>query len=234
MQLTMAQETPQADERILKRVKKALNLANSKNDAESHTAMLLAQEMMAKYGIDMGDVNAHLEEASQKEVMEMYATKPTKLQWWQKELAAVVADNFRCYTFQRTRSGKSRIVFLGLKEDTKIAREVFAYAQDAIEYFSILYLNEKGVEGISERSKIRNDYILGFISGLRDKFREQVDANGWGLILQKDADVVERHKQLKLKKDAGSSASMAGDYEAYQSGHTEGKRMDHTKKVLKG
>lgn len=173
----MTQETPQVDERILKRVRKALNLANSKNDEESHTAMLLAQQMMAKYGIEMEDVNAHLEEAPQKEVMEMYATKATKLQWWQKEVAGVVANNFRCYTFWRTRNGKSRIVFLGLKEDTKIAREVFAYAQDSIEYFSILYLNEKGVEGISERSKIRNDYISGFISGLRDRFREQVDAN---------------------------------------------------------
>jgi hypothetical protein len=232
--MTTEQAIPQVSERVLQKIKKALNLANAKNDHESHTAMLLAQQMMAKYGLEMEDVDVDLEGPKKKEVMEMYATKATKLQWWQKDLASVVSGNFRCYTYWRTFGGKSRIVFLGLKEDTQIAREVFAYAQDSIEYFSVRYLNVQGIEGLSERTKIRNDYIQGFIHGLGEKFKEQVEQNEWGLILVKDGDVVERHKKMKFTKDAGSSAGRSWNSEAIAAGYEDGKRMDHTNKALKG
>jgi hypothetical protein len=221
-------------ERVLTKIKKALNLANAKDDAESQTAMLLAQQMMAKYGLELSDVDGDIAGPGEKKVMEMYGTKAMKLQWWQKDLAGVIADNFRCYTYWRTFYGKSRIVFLGVKEDTLVAREVLAYAQDAIEYFSVRYLNEKGIEGLSERTKIRNDYITGFISGLRAKFREQVEENDWGLILVKDGDVIERHSQMKFKKDAPSSAGRSWDSEAVTAGYEEGQKMDHTKRSLKG
>jgi hypothetical protein len=227
----------QVNERILNKIKKALRLANAKNDHESHTAMLLAQQMMAKYNLSMEDIEIDsVEGARQKEVVEMYVTKPTKLQWWQKELANVIADNFRCYTYFRTLRGRSRLIFLGLKEDTQIAREVYAYAQDSIEYFSIRYLDQNGIVGLSERTKVRNDYIAGFIRGLRDKFREQVETNKdeWGLILVKDTDVVERYNKLNLKADSPSQATRGYNSEAIEAGYREGKRMDHTRKVLKG
>lgn len=222
------------DEKVLQKIQKALNLANAKDDHESHTAMLLAQQLMAKHGLEMGDINVDGDNSKPKEVMEMYATPKTKLQWWQKDLAGVVAKNFRCFTFWRSFYQQSRIVFLGLKEDTMIAREVFVYAQDAIKYFSIQYLDREGVEGISMRTKVQNDYIQGFINGLRDRFREQVDANEWGLILVKDDAVIERHDNMKFKKDSGSSASRSWDSGAMSAGYNDGKNMDHTKKVLKG
>jgi hypothetical protein len=224
---------PVVDEKVLMKIKKLLNLANAKDDAESQTAMLLAQEQMAKYGLEVSDVDVDLNGPVKKEVMEMYATKATKLQWWQKDLSGVIARNFRCYNYWRTFGGKSRIVFLGIKEDTQIAREVFAYAQDSIEYFSVRYLNVTGVEGISERTTIRNDYIQGFIHGLSAKFKEQVEKNEWGLILVKDGDVVERHTKMKFTKDAGSSAGRSWDSDAIAAGYEDGKSMDHTKKVLK-
>lgn len=223
----------QISEKVLKKLKKALVLAEAKDDHESHTAMLLAQQMMAKYGIDYADIASELGVAPEKEIIEMYATKPTKLQWWQKDLASVIAGNFRCFTFWRTGGGKSRVVFLGIKQDTQIAREVFLYAQDSIEYFSIRYLNERGVEGMSQRTRVRNDYISGFISGLGRRFAEQVDENDWGLILVKDNEVIERHDNMKFTKDSASSAQTAGDFSAYQAGVNDGKKMDHSKKVLK-
>lgn len=226
-------EKAQIPERALIKIQKALNLANSKSDEEAQTAMLLAQQMMAKYGLTEDEVNEQ-GEVVKKEVIEMYATKPTKLQWWQKELSSIIATNFRCFNFWRTSAGKSRILFLGVKEDTMIARQVFKYAEDSIEMFSIRYLNERGIEGISLRTKMRNDYIEGFLSGLRHKFREQVEKNDWGLILVKDDAVIEHYEKKKFKSDAGSSASFSGDSHAFSSGYDEGKRMDPNKKALKG
>lgn len=228
---------PEKDnKRIIEKIKSTLNLANAKDDHESHTAMLLAQSMMAKYGIVMDDVIAQDGEAvhKSKEIMEMYATKPQKLQWWQKQLSLVVADNFRCYTFYRSIRGMSRIVFVGLKEDTQIAREVLLYAQDSINYLSVAYLNKRGVEGLTERTKVRNDYITGFIVGLKEKFLEQVENNEWGLILVKDDDVVEYFEKIETVKGASSSAMTGGDSEAIMAGHSDGKRMDHKTRSLKG
>ena len=227
---------PVVDEKVLNKIKKALALANAESDHESHTAMLLAQQMLAKYGLEVEDIE-DLDDIqgpanSTKEVMEMYASKATKLQWWQKDLSGIIARNFRCYNYWRTRNGKSRIVFLGIKEDTQIAREVFQYAQASIEYLSIRYLDNEGIVDYSERTRKRNDYIQGFLSGLSARFREQVETNEWGLILVKDDAVVERHDKMKFNKDPGSSASRGWDSDAIDAGYQDGKSMDHTRKVL--
>lgn len=223
------------NKRIIDKIRSTLNLANAKDDHESHTAMLLAQQMMAKYGIAMEDVEVGDSQSQPppKELMEMFATKAMKLTWWQKNLSGVIADNFRCFTYYRTISGKSRIIFLGVKEDTQVAREVFLYAQDSIEYLSVRYLDSRGVEGLSERTRVRNDYITGFIKGLKDKFKEQVEENEWGLILVKDDALIERHSSMKFTSAQSSSVGRAFDSEAIAAGHSDGQRMNHNNKVLK-
>ncbi|MNW28225.1 hypothetical protein D3C74_50450 [compost metagenome] len=72
-------------------------------------------------------------------------------------------------------------------------------------------------------SALKNDYIKGFISGLSDKFKEQVAANEWGLILRTDEVVEEAMSKLELKRGNASSAKALGDAEAIQAGYREGK-----------
>lgn len=223
---------PEMDKKILEKIKLTLNLANAKDDHESHTALLLAQQMMAKYGLEMEDIE-NVNTSIPKEIMEMYVTKPMKLQWWQKRLSGVIADNFKCFTYYRSVGGRSRILFLGLKEDTKIAREVYLYAQDSIEILSISYLDSEGIAGMTKRAALRNDYIAGFISGLRDKFKDQVETNNWGLILVKDDALVERHTAMKITKGTESTASRTYDSNAMSVGYDDGQKMNHLNKVLK-
>lgn len=229
--------TQQPDHKILQRIQKALNLANSKDDSESQTAMLLAQQLMAKHGLDMEDFDTSnpLERKAKMtadDVIEMYVTPPTKLQWWQKDLCSIVGDNFRCYAFWRTIRGRSRILFLGSKEDSAIAREVYLFAQKAIEYLSIKYLDERGITDPSDRNTLRNDYIKGFLSGLSTKFKEQVAEQELSLVLVKNDAVVEVYSKKKMRTDSPSTAQRSGDGEAMISGYNDGRSLDHNRKAL--
>lgn len=227
----MTTET-QPNEKIIGKIRHALSLANAEDDHESQTAMLLAQQMMAKYGIAMADIDDASLDAD-KEVVEMYATKPGTLYWWQKSLSKIVADNFRCFTYYRTRDRKSRILFLGEKEDAKIAREVMLYAQQSIEILSISYLDNNGIEGMSNRTAVRNDYIVGFLNGLRERFKEQVKQNDWGLVVVAGEEVVQKYEQMNIVKGSSSSVNRSNNPEAIAAGYDDGKSMDTNNKTLK-
>lgn len=222
----------QVPERVIERIQKALNLANGNDDHEAQTSMLLAQKMMAKYGLEMEDVQTSNEQPQGDDIMEMYASSAERLIWWKKALAQIVGDNFRCYTVLKGRAGKTRVAFIGRKNDTKIAREVFIFAIEAVQACSLAYLRGQSVDGLSERSKIQNDYIRGFLAGLEIKFQEQVAQNGYEMVLVKDDGLVEYFDKKKLRTSARSEVSSAGDRGAYEQGIADGKNMDHNRKHL--
>lgn len=229
----MSTESQAVPERILERIKKALNLANANDDHEAQTSMLLAQKMMAKYGLDIEDVEDVNVNTADK-IIEMYATPAERTLWWKKALAAVISDNFRCYSITKAQRGRgtSRLVFMGRKNDTMIAREVFNFAVASVQAFSLAYLNEAGVVGITERSRVQNDYIYGFIQGLQSKFNEQVEKEELGLAIIKDDALVEVFEDMNLKSGASTTISSAGSAEAYTKGFEDGNRMDHNTKHI--
>lgn len=142
------------DESVLRKIKKALALADSaKNPSseEAQTAMLKAQELMAKYGVsvsDIKDVNTNPANAVKKEVSHS-AVQPEseKNAWWKKSLSLVIADNFRCYAYTtRYGAGYTKISFMGVKEDVELAVEVFNYAVEIIEYQARKYRKDRKKE----------------------------------------------------------------------------------------
>lgn len=75
-------------------------------------------------------------------------------------------------------------------------------------------------------SAIKNDYIDGFLDGLDAKFKEQVAANCFELVLRVDPAVTEAVEALELKNSPRSSAKALGDYEAKSAGFKQGKQFD--------
>jgi len=276
-------------ETIVEKIQKLLNTTTEKgaSEAEAQNAMLLAQKLMAKNGLDMSDIEVHAEsEETKKEVMEGFGTDAIKLAWWHKQLASIIADNFRCYNFQRTYGGFSKIVFLGIKADVEIAKSIFKFATIQIEHHAKQYRRARRKEldalvpkefkeaktfdemlaiakgyGVSDyeinkifyackteasRKKqlttafkeklgltidgpaLRNDFIRGFLAGLKEKFREQVEVNKeeWGLILVKDGAVVERYNSMKFTTARASSVSTSNDNQAYSAGVKQGKAFN--------
>jgi hypothetical protein len=141
--------------------------------------------------------------------------------WWQKSLALIIANNFRCHTFLRGCNGKSTIVFLGLKEDVELSQQVFGYAVIAIDFNATEYMKQYKQSGKSTKG-VKNTYIDGFLTGLKEQFAEQVACCGWGLVLVKDVAVENALNKLRLQKTS-SSASLASNEQARSSGYRAGK-----------
>lgn len=223
------------EESILRKIKKALALAgNDPNQQEAETALLKAQEMMAKYNLSMGDVE---EKERKKEVLNDQVTPYGRTPYWKKRLAHIIGENFRVQSFTWTLNGKSCIKFLGLQEDVELAKEMFEFACDSLEHLVRIYVAEAKREwfekpvwgrGQFDNTGIKNDYISGFLNGLSAKFKEQVSKNGWGLVLVKDALVVQEVEKLNLRNaSSGKNVKRSRSSDAYNRGYEQGKNLDN-------
>lgn len=221
------------EEKVLKKIQKALALSkNNPSAEESQTALLKAQELMAKHNLSFGDVEIG-NKSQNKDVIKGFGTEFTKLQWWMKELAGIIGDNFRCYNYLNCRYGKRRITFMGLKEDVELCTEIYKFAVEAIKTHSKAFLKRYKVSGDRARTNaIKNDYIYGYLSGMREKFKEQVEKNDWGLVLVKDALVVQKYNEMNLEKSEASKIKTAGSNKAHEEGYKDGKNFDHSRKRI--
>lgn len=216
---------------IIKKIQKALRLAGGANDDEGQTALLLAQRMMAKYNLSKADINISID--NEKNAIEGDGTAYTRLQWWTKNLANIIANNFKCYCFTRSGNGKSKIVFMGLEEDVEICKIVFTFAVDSIKYNSDLYVTRKGLRGDKANTMaVKNDYIAGYLQGLKDLFAQQVEKEELSLVLIKDEIVVKKYEAMNLTRGRASRVSMSGNSEARSKGYNDGKRFSHNRKAI--
>jgi len=131
-------------DKIQNMLKTATNHASS--EAEAQSAMLLAQKLMAKHGLEMADLEAHADDDQKKEVAKDY-TEAAKTEWWQGRLANVIADNFKCFVYlNKWTAGKQRIVFVGLKEDAEIAKTIYMFAASVVPHLAKQYLKDRKKE----------------------------------------------------------------------------------------
>lgn len=217
---------------IIKKVQKTMRLAGSGNDDEGQSALLMAQRLMAKYNLSMGDVELDSEyNINEKNIVKGDGTEFTRLQWWVKDLSRIIADNFKCYVYTTSNENRrKKIVFVGLEQDVAICKSVFDFALSSIKFFSDVYVKRNNISGDRRTTMaVKNDYIGGYLWGLNDKFKEQVERENWGLILVKDALVVQEYEKLNLKKGRATRRSSHGDLKAKQEGYNQGKQFSHGK-----
>jgi hypothetical protein len=227
----MSVEVENKIDKVMRMAKKAFALArNNPNAEEAQSALLKAQEALARYGlaesdIDVNDIpNGYTKEVNTETVWEDDKTLP----WWADQLSFTISKNFRCTSFL---SGKRKLIkFIGLKEDVELASEVFAEAVYIMTFHTNLYIANNGIKGRSAVNVAKNDFMKGFILGLKDKFAEQVDKNGWGLILAQDGLVKQAVEDLKLGKPVTRTISF-GNGHARAEGYKEGKSFSTQKRV---
>ena len=79
---------------IISKIERLLALAgNNPSQEEAQSAMLKAQQMMAKYNLSM---EAFQEKEPEKKEVEQVWVKGGQSCQWMRSLAKVIADNFRC------------------------------------------------------------------------------------------------------------------------------------------
>lgn len=204
-------------EKILNKIKNLLDLSNNNpNENEAIAAALKAQELMAKYDIEIDQVDDQ-DSQSREIVEEIYrSTGKHEMKKWKYYLAKIVSENFRCKHYL---IGRSDIVFYGYKEDAKIALQVFTYLYTMGNKFAVRYYNKIKKEGGNTKG-IMNTYLLGFKDGVKSVLEKQCTA----LMIVTPKEVEDNFKERTKSFGSFSAAlKISKNNGAYDSGKADGK-----------
>jgi hypothetical protein len=215
-------------EDVLLKVKKLLAVAEGSNfEQEAQNAMLKAQEFMIKHGVTIEDIDY---QEGKKEVIDQSIAETGRMPWYWKSLMTILGNNFRCEPY--TYKGRiSKACFIGLEEDVKLVKEVFNYAVNTVEICAKNYVAKYKKPGFNV-SGIKNDYIQGFIKGLKDKFAEQVKSKGFALMLVKDDAVIQRVEEKKLRKGQSSKIKVGRNQDARNAGYQQGRNFQNPSRAI--
>lgn len=222
-------------EHILRKIKKALILAKNNSFVhESQTALLLAQKLMLEHGITATEVKEM--QVDKKEVLHSDITPFGRTPWWKKSLGSIIAENFRCSIYIQRVGKKNRLIFLGLQEDVEIASEVYRYAEASLQYHAWEYCRsiKNRIKTRKVHNRYRNKFILGYLTGLRSKFKEQVQRHGWGLVLMKDALIIAEEEKMNMPIKKSKSPALSRSEDAFQKGFVKGRRFEKPTGLLYG
>lgn len=211
-------------EKIIEKIKNLLDLANNNpNENEALAAALKAQELMAKYNIELEQLD-HKEE-TREIVKEIYRQSGKhEMKKWKIGLANIIAENFRCKVyFINTQD----VVFYGYKEDAKIALQVFTYLYEIGNKFAVRYYNKCKKEG-RETKGVMNTYLIGFRDGVKDVLGKQCTA----LMIVTPKEVNESFDEMtKDWKTTTTRLRMSGDAAAYSNGKSDGRDMASARSI---
>lgn len=217
------------NEKIIDKVQKLLNLAgNNPSREEAQSAMLMAQKIMARYHLDAKDIENKPEEKK----VESMVIDGNQCTAWAIRLANVVTNNFRCSLLRVPGRG---LMFVGLTEDVAIAKGIYVFATQVLEKNMKKLRRQYRKQGLATDG-ISQDYAAGFIAGLNDKYKKQVEENEWALVLVKDALVVAETERLinhKGKTYQAKDKARRGDIGLYTQGYQDGNTLRDNQKQLK-
>lgn len=234
----------EASEKIIRRIKGLLALSESNDsDEEAQSAFLMAQKLMIKYKISADAVES---KEQSKEVIKGKATAYKTLYWWEVRLSEIIAKNFRVRQYfnnnYKAHRVKRTIIFLGFEDDVKIAKEMYILAYDVLKFYTERFISHYyTVNSIPRQrtltNKIKKSYMGGFLQGLAQKFKEQFEElrQEYGLMVITPAEVNQQYDEI-FKDYKGKGISFSNpDIEnmtAFQSGYSEGKRVDYKKMTI--
>lgn len=214
------------EEKIIQTIRKVLELSkNNPSEEEAKAAALKAQELLAKYHIDVREVE-DLDMDSLESIEEVRVTIPAKK--WKYRLAQIVANNFRCRHFY---VGKSILVFYGHKTDADVASETYKYLFDVGNRLAGREVDKVfGETGTS--ANVYNSFVAGFCAGIEDALNEQCRA--LMLIVPEDVNTSFEEKSKNFKDMRCGSMRIGGNAhcrEAYENGRTEGRHAVGSRQI---
>lgn len=230
-------------ERIIKKVKGLLAIAkDKKNDGESISALLMAQRLMLEYSIDTMDVAEYAEQLNSKDVKIIKVTPYKRFYWFEKSLMSIICENFKVKHYYHSFDGKMSLKVVGHEEDASLAIEMYKLSLELVKGHAGEYVN-KVFEEVKEQhpnikrsmlktSEIKNSYISGFLSGTKEKFKEQKDLleKNYGLMVMTPNAVVERYDEIMKEGEPLYYKMPAGhNNKAYGQGVEKGRSVDYTK-----
>lgn len=229
-------------DKIIERIQNLLELAeDGGNDDESQTALLLAQKLMLRYKISQQDIAGDDQEAK-VELKSLSVYK--RIYWWERDLAQVIADNFRVMMYMQSnhfphqKSVQRKLVYMGLREDLYLAYDMFHLASTSMRHhatFEVQTLAEEFPD--ASPGQLRKMYYQGFIDGLASKFQQQrkeiqEENDKYALMIKVPKEVQEAFEEKVEGIIQFEAQEVSTDSRAYQRGYQEGKSMELGAKKL--
>lgn len=235
------ENTNEKIEKMINKVQGLIKLSEKNdNDEEAQSAFLMAQKLMLKYHISADSLQSAAD--SEDQVTNNDVTTLKRLYWWEKVLAKVITDNFRVKGFTHSiyvnGKKKSKIVFMGLDDDLKIAKEMYVLTYEAIQHYAKKYINKYYKDQDISRKRglteyLKQSYMQGFLHGLEDKFKEQFEElkQEYGLMVMTPEKVQEAFNRLHCRK-AAIHVSRYVNGDAYHQGQHDGNSIDYKKQTI--
>lgn len=148
-------------EKIKTKVLKLLNLAKANtNIEEAKNAILQAQRLMYKYGVNVSDYYGEFGELKEDQKNVVVRRSPyMDFAQWKYNLMVTIADNFRCRTwFNGRSSGRASFAFFGLEHEADMAVELFNFAINISIDSCEIYIKQRK----AEEKKKENKAIVAF------------------------------------------------------------------------
>lgn len=213
---------------IMEKIKKMLALSkNNPSEEEAAQALLMAQKLMVKYNLTMEEVEDQPEK--NPEAIADYSQYKGSNTVWKIKLAKIIGDNFKTEVLK---AGPG-FCFVGMAEEVQLTISLFNLACEIVDKGMKKVRRDARKAGLNT-SGIAGDYVHGFLDGLEAKFKEQVEKEGWGLILVKPEAVIEKTEELTSgckPKQIKDRLGRRGDAAAYQKGYKEGNNLSTQKQL---
>ncbi len=194
-------------ERAVAIVRKCIALSgNNPSIEEAKSAILNAQRLIAEHNISNEEITSNSDE---KQVSHSVVVDWGRNPLWKRVLASVIAEYFRCFWYVRSDNGKTQIILLGLVADVEVARELYLYTIESLN-------NELATNKYN--SSLKNDFIYGFIEGIRLRLMEQSDNKDYSISLVMAKEVRDEINRLGFAYTSSRGVSASDDRSAYNIG----------------
>lgn len=162
----------ESESKITEKIEKLLALSESDNEHEAKSAMLKAQELMARHKISEEQVRS----SGSKEKPVIYLSAGPFRDEWIGMVATLIAENFRCrcVTTAGWNSDRTfRLRFYGYEEDAEICTNIFRHAVKTVRarFLTLRAIYKEAGREFGENAKW--NYVIGFCEGLEKNFEEQ-------------------------------------------------------------
>lgn len=212
-------------EQIIDKINKLLKQSESPYPEEAQTSLLMAQKLLLRYKIDERELTK--EEASKLKIVDAQSGIPANTMW-ARDLVRIFSKNFGTMVFYRKFKNSTYPVFFGEEEKALICKDLYEHTVIWLNKRACAYATKmRNTRGIVKG--VKQDFIVGFLSGLRDKFEEQVnqDSNMYALVVMVDPQVKSAFDRIQLGGTLKSkSMTVHGLDEARAAGYREGKNFN--------
>lgn len=206
------------------------------SEGEARAASLALQRLLVANNMTIEDIDLTDDVPEVHELVEQLGKRVPE---WVKFLACVIAKNYRCRCYMQTSYGAENywtgrrnvtgrsVVFVGESQDATVASGCFRATKHAIENCFKKFCDERAEQygtKIGRRAGVKNSYCLGFIDGLENSYREQLDQDVTMALAIVVPESVTRYMndELDLRKPKRQPITVSSDTSIEDAGRADG------------